>query len=1083
MKSKTLLMFKRKILFLFLILFVSAHNLFAQGVTTGSIQGRIVDNHSATLPGCVITAVHVPSGTKYATISQQDGRFSLTNVRVGSPYTITVTYVGYETYEVNDAAVGLGEVLTLNIQLKDKSSALQEVVIKGGRKDNILNSKKTGSSTLIDQNALTSLPTISRSLNDFTRLTPQAGAQGMLGKGSKSNFISVDGAAFNNAFGLGLQTANLPGANANAQPISLDAIDQIAVNLSPYSVKEGGFTGASINIVTHSGDNTFRGSVYDLYRNQDLVGSKVKDVTIVNKPFHENTFGFRLGGPIIKDKLFFFTNYEQFSNTQPGANYVAATPGNTNTNVSNFNASDLNALSNFLQTTYHYNPGDYQNYNPPTQNKKFLVKLDWNIDTKNKLSVRYNQLTASTTVGGVSTISTTGFSNNGYLRYNNIYSITGELNSNISNKISNRVFASYNSLPDYRQPWGDITPYVTISDNGKTYQFGTNNAAVGNNVVQHIFQLQDDITFALKGHNLSAGVSYQGMKFTNDFTLNPQGTFTFSSLANFYNSSPAGTITPIGPSIGAGLPSQYSLSYTVQPGRLVTYAQTQVSMVGFYLQDEVFPIPALKLTGGIRFDVISFLGTPATNTTALNYTFQDAYANPEQYSTGTSPGTSVLFSPRLGFNWDLTGDRTLQLRGGSGIFTGNIPFVYLSNARSMNGLNENSIAATTASAAAAYPYNPNPQAYVPANKSAAARSELDFVSKDFKMPQTWRSTLALDYKLPANMVATLEGVYSKDINAPFYTNVNFNSSNTTTAADGRLAYTSSAINPNVNGAYLLSNVNMGSQLFLTASLNKQFSKNWMASASYTYGNSKDAFDFRSTTASGAFNATPVVGNTNLPVLGYTDFDLRHRIVGSATYKFNYFKDKMTSSLGIFLEAAQQGRSSYTYGGTGNVNRDGITGNDLIFIPGDQSQINLVASSTATVEQQWDALNNYINGSLYLSSRRGQFAERNGVLLPWYFQADLKFAQDLSILFGKGKNTLEITADILNFTNLIDKNWGVLKTMANPTPITALSPTTFQVNPALLNVGEFTQDNSLSSAINPALSSRYRIQFGVRYSFN
>jgi len=1083
MKFEPLQLMIQKTLILFAVLFFWSQLLFSQGITTGSIQGRITDSNSTTIGRCVVIAVHISSGTKYATISQDDGRFSLANVRVGGPYTIVVTNMGFEPYEITDAHVGLGEVLTLNIQLKDKTFLLQEVVIKVDSKNNILNSKKNGAGTVIDRNSINNLPSISRSLKDFTRLSPQAGAQGMLGKGSKSNFISVDGAAFNNSFGLGLQTSDLPGANVNAQPISLDAIDQIAVNLSPYSVKEGGFTGASINIVTWSGDNTFRGSIYDLYRNQNLVGSKVKDVTIANTPFHESTIGFRLGGPIIKDKLFFFTNYEQFSNIQAGANYVAATPGNTGSNVSNFNASDLNALSSYLQTTYHYNPGDYQDYNLPTQNKKFLVKLDWNIDTKNKLSVRYNQLTASNVQGAISTISSAGFSNNGFLRHNDIYSITGELNSNLSNKISNRVFASYNSLPDYRQPLGDITPYVMISDNGKTYQFGTSNAAVDNNVVQHIFQLQDDITFALRGHNFSAGVSYQGMEFDNNFTLNPQGTYTFSSLANFYNSSPAGTVTPIGPSTGAGLPYQYSLSYTVQPGRQVTYTQTKVSMLGFYLQDEVFPIPTLKFTGGIRFDVISFIGIPATNTTALNYTFQDAYGNPEHYSTGTSPGNSVLFSPRIGFNWDLIGDRTLQLRGGSGIFSGNIPFVYLTNARSMNGLNENSIAATTPNTAAAYPYNPNPQAYIPPNKSAAAQSELDFVSKDFKMPQTWRSTLALDYKLPANMVATLEGVYSKDYNAPFYTNVNFNSSNTATAADGRLAYTSSTINPNVNGGYLLSNVNIGRQLFLTASLNKQFSTNWMASVSYNYGNSKDAFDFRSTTASSAFNATPVVGNTNLPVLGYTDFDLRHRVVGNATYRFNYFKDKMTSSLGIFLEVAQQGRGSYTYAGTGDVNQDGIVGNDLIFIPKDQSQINLVASPTATVQKQWNSLNNYINNSTYLSSHRGQFAERNGVLLPWYFQADLKFAQDLSILFGKGKNTLEITADILNVTNLIDKNWGVLKTMVNPTPITALSPTTFQVNPALLNIGEFTEDTNLNSTINPASSSRYRIQFGVKYSFN
>lgn len=1074
---------KQKVLLLFSALLLLTQLVSAQGITTGIISGRVTDSKGAILPGVTIEAVHQPSGSKYSTSTRGDGRFNLPGVRVGGPYTITISFIGYGKEVINDGMVGLGESLTLNVTLKDASQQLAEVAIVGSKGDKTLNSKKNGAGLLINRSTIDNLPTISRSLTDFTRLVPQAGSQGMLGKGAKSNNISVDGAAFNNAFGLGFETNNLPGTNTNAQPISLDAIDQIAVDLSPYNVTQGGFTGASVNAVTRSGDNEVRGSVYDFFRNQNLVGAKVKDVTITKTPFNENTFGFRIGGPLIKNKLFFFANYEQFSNTQPGANFQAAAPGLSGGNISNVKASDLDALGSYLQSTYNYNAGAYQNYNLATKNKKFLLKLDWNIDDKNKVSIRYNQLNASATFGATSTLSAIGFNNNGYIRYNDIYSITGEWNSTISNKISNRFFSSYTSQPDYRGYFGDLFPTVNINDNGNTYTFGTNFAALDNHVSQSITQLQDDITFNLDKHKLSAGVTYQYLNFSNQFTLNPLGTFTFSTLANFYNSSPLGTQTPIGTSTGKGLPSAYTLGYTVQPGNPVTIDHPRFSQTGLYVQDEFFPATNFKITAGLRADVTAFLNKPEDNTAVANYSFQNATGGVKTYNTTHTPGKKILVSPRIGFNWDISGDRSLQLRGGSGLFAGNIPFVFIEKAYAINGLNEGAISATNAAAAAAYPFNPNPKAYVPANGTLAPNYELDLVSPNFKMPQTWRSTLGLDARLPGNVVSSTEAVYSKDINSPYYLNANLNYNTATTATDGRLQYASNRINRNITGAYVLGNTSYGHQIFLTQSFNKQFDTNFAASVAYTYGISKDAFTFRSTTPGGAFNAIPVVGNPNIPVESYGDFDLKHRIVGSINYKINYAKNKMASSIGIFFEGAQQGRGSYTYGGSGDVNKDGTAINDLIFVPATQSQINLVASSTATVQQQWDALNTFISDSKYLSSRRGQYAERDGILLPWYFQTDLKFAQDFSGMLHTNKNTLEFTVDILNFTNLLNKNWGVLNTIANPTPITALTSTTFQVNPALLQRGEFIQDNGLSSVSNPASSSRYRIQFGVRYLFN
>ncbi len=1079
---------KSKGYFFLMLLMLMPFLMVAQGVTTGNISGVILDDGGKPVSDAYISAIHEPSGSKYFTASQANGQFVIQGVRIGGPYTIITTHLGHDSDTLRDAQVALGADLELQILMYVASKKLEGVTITT-RKNAIMNSGKAGSGLNIDKNTMASMPTISRGMGDFTRMVPQAGAQGLLGKGGKSNNVSVDGAAFNNSFGLGNEGSGVPGANAGAQPISLDAIEQISVNVSPYDVKQGGFTGAGVNAVTRSGDNELRGSVYYFFRNQNMVGNKVREATIARTSLTENTVGFRIGGPIIKNKLFFFANYEYIKNVQPGAAYVAGRQGLSGGNVSNIQASSLDALSNFLQNTYQYNPGNYELYNVPVQSNKFLVKLDWNINDKNKFYIRYNQLNAVSTFPSVSNINAIGFSNNGYTRNNEVYSLTAELNSRLSEKVSNRLFSSYNSLPDYRQYLGTLFPLVNIMDNGNTYRFGVDPAARDNRVGQKTFQLQDDITYLVGKHKISTGLSWQYINVSNQFTFNPQGTFTFSSLADFYNSAPAGTSTPIGPSTGLGTPAQYQLNYTVQPGRSVTLANPTFSQLGIYVQDEFSATSRLKITAGIRADAVTFLKKPEDNAAVAAMTFQGAEGAPEQYRTSQIPGTKITVSPRLGFNWNVDGERKFQIRGGTGIFSGLIPFVYIEKQYSINGLNEGNINAANPAAAENYPFNPNPDAYKPSNGATLKTYEVDLVTSKFRMPQTWRSTLGFDYKLPLDIVASLEFLYSQDINAPFYRNANLDYNTATTADDGRFRYTNARINKDITGAYVLDNINMGHQFFTTVSLNKQFASGISASLAYTYGQSKDAYSFRSTTPSGAFNSIQVVGNPNKPVLAYSDFDLRHRVVGTASYRFEYANKKLATTIGLFLEAAQQGRGSYVYGGTGNVNNDQIAGNDLIYVPANASEINLVAytqnGTTVTPQQQWDALNTFISNSPYLSSRRGQFAERNGVILPFYFQTDLKLAEDFTIRLGKKETThkFQLTADILNFTNLLNKNWGTLQSIANPAPIEAVTANTFRVNPDNLKRGEFVQDNGLSALINPNASSRWRMMIGIRYTFN
>ena len=1062
--------------FLTILFLLSGKNVSAQGVTSSTLSGTISDSDGP-LPGGTIEVLHVPSGTKSGTISSANGTFNIQGLRVGGPYTLRFSYVGYQPQAITDVQLNLGENAVFNIKMENGMQNLDEIVISANQNLSMKKETKGGVGMVLNKAAFTMMPTVSRSINDFTRLLPQAGSQGILGKGAKSNNMTIDGASFNNFFGLGGEGGGMPGVNAGAQPISLDALDQIAIDASPYDVKLGGFTGAGINVVTKSGDNTVRASAYDYFRNQSFTGRKIKDAELPEADFTENTVGFRIGGPIIKNKVFFFANAEYTKKVTPVSNIVMGRDGLSGTNVSTVQASTMDALSQFLQSQYNYNPGSYEGVDRNQESIKFLIKLDWNINNNNKLSVRYNQLNAKSLNGNLGTITSGRFDGLLYNRNNEIYSITGELNSKINNNLSNRLFAAFNSMPDYRSPYGShIFPLVNITDNGSTIAFGTDAAANDNRVEQKIYQLQDELTYLLGKNKFTAGINWQFMNLSNNFTLNPQGTFNFNSLADFYNSAPMGTQTPIGASTGTGLPARYTLNYTVQPGRTMTLSNPKISQLGIYLQDEIAFNDFFALTAGVRFDIISILNKPKNNPAVPDMTFQTASGVPVHYNTSETPGTKLLFSPRLGFNWKLDQEQNLSLKGGVGMFTGVIPFVYIEKQYSINGMNEGAINATGTDVTN-YLFNPTNAYYKPENGGTLSSYELDLVSKDFKMPQVLRSSLGLDYRLPHNWRVGVEAIYSKDFNSPYYVNANLDQTSTTQAADGRTYYTNNRLNDKITNAYVLERTNKGYQMFLTASLKKAFESGLAFSVAYTYGQSKSPYEFPSTTPSGAFNAVPIVGNPNIPVVSYSTFDLRHRIIGDLSYRVSYAKDRLATTIGLFVHASQQGRTSYIYGGNGDVNGDGSQKNDLIFVPADKSQINLVeytsGNKTVTVDEQWNALNRFIEDSPYLKSRRGKFAERNGAINPWYMQMDLHLAQEFAI--DKRKHKFEITLDILNLTNMLNKNWGVIQTAANKTPITAKSKDSFTVSPENLKKGEFVPLIDQSSA--------WSLQIGFRYTFN
>ncbi|WP_210514623.1 TonB-dependent receptor [Hymenobacter terricola] len=1072
MKNKSLLL-----LLLGFLLFTSHNYLLAQGVTTSAIKGLVLDGKGQPLPGATVVATHLPSGTTYGNATRDNGQFDLLNMRIGGPYEIKVSFVGYDTYVQNNVQLVLGKTFETRITLKEgEGQKLDEVVVKGNR-DGQINPDRTGAVTNISSTAIRTLPTISRSQEDFTRLTPQASGQSFGGRNTLYNNFSLDGSIFNNSFGLDSPT---PGGQTNSQPVSLDAIEQIQVSLAPYDVRQGGFTGAGINAVTKSGTNSLKGTAYTYFRNEGLIGKKVEGATIENPSLKFNQTGFALGGPIIKNKLFFFANAEITRQTDPGQTFrpatsaaeaTAAQSGQLN-GVSRVQQADLQAIRDRLTSVYGYDPGPFQGFNYRTYSDKILAKIDWNINPQNTFSIRYNYLKSyreqgphpiaiapSSRVPGVNTLQ---FANSGYTIDNNLNSVVAELNSTFGGgKFSNKAQASFSAFRDFRElPSGKFFPMIDITQGGTTYtSVGTEQFSANNTLDQNILQLTDNLSYFAGKHIFTAGVNYERFNFVNGFNLQRYG-YQRLELSDFFADTRPGTASSPNPNF-------LDLNGQAAAGALTPVKQVDVSVaqLGLYVQDEYQASQALKLTLGVRADIPIYNTTVAPNAQVAAATFLNSDGQPVKVDVSELPKSTPLFSPRLGFNYTSQGDGAkTQVRGGTGIFTGRIPFVWISNQ------------ASNASFGDFYTF------------------QINSTGRDFKFPQVWRSNLAVDHELPGGIVGTIEAIYSKDRNAVVHRNYNLVTPTQHLAgADNRLIYP--AAGPRLNsftgpngqftfldaGVIALENTNQGYQYSLTGQLRKEFASGFYASAAYTYAQAKDITSNPGEIAGDAFQRLPVVGNPNQPKLSYSDFGLRHRIIAAAGRRFAYANDKLGTTLGLVFEAGQGNRFSYTY--AGDLNRDGVDGNDLIFIPSSQSQINLVpyttaAGQTVSAATQWQQLDTYINQDKYLSAHRGEYSERNGAISPWYTQLDAKLMQDFAVATSSGKkNTLQVSFDILNLGNLLNRSWGNRQVVGNNRLLETSYATGSDVPAFNFRGGNqtfFTDTN---------LASRWRAQVGVRYIFD
>lgn len=1055
-------------------------NVFSQ-VTTSALKGRVVDEKNEALPGATVVAIHLPSGTQYGVLTNVDGRFNIANMRVGGPYQVTISFVGYNPQVYNDMNLSLGNVTDIALTLSPSVISLNEVIVSAG-KGNIINSDRTGASINLSTETVNSVPTISRGMRDFTKISPLANTSGsgtsFAGANNRYNQFSIDGLVNNDVFGLTSSGTN--GGQAGIEPISLDAIEEFQINIAPYDVRQGGFTGGGINAVTKSGTNSFKGTAYFFGNNEKFVGKNEPKTNTNLKIATQSDYsgGFTLGGPIIKNKLFFFVSGEMARTSFPLSNV----PGSATSNISTAEVDRIIAVINRVAPSY--DPGSYLNINNETSSNKLLAKINWNISNKHKLILRHSY-TYGENISNSRSPNSLRFYNNGVFFPSTTNSTGLELNSIIGNNKSNRLMLGYTTVLDDREPRGANFPTVYINlSNATSATLGSEYSSVANLLKQKIFSIDDEFTIFKGKHSISIGTHNEFYSFYNLFVQNIYGSYGYKTLANFETIGLPGEVAPTYYAVG------YSFDGTDNPSQSNGAAKFNAMQLGFYAQDQYQLTNTMQITGGLRIDVPVFSDSPAANSK-----FNTDYAA-QGVATGTLPKTKLMYSPRLGFNWDVFGNKTTQVRGGTGLFTGRVPFVWISNQFTNNGqVNGAYSKGSTASSAplittpavtfVADPYSQKlAETLVPAQ--VASRGAINVVDKNLQFPQVFRTNLAVDQKLPYGIIATVEGIFSKTYNNVNFINLNrqVDPSFTFTGVDQRPRYFSGRIDPNFEEIVKFENTNQGYSYNFVFMLNKQFENGFNAQASYTYGKS---MDLNSGTSSVAYSNWRYVNNVyglNDLRLTRSNFDLGSRITGLVSYKKDYLKGLLATQVSLYYNGQSGQPNSYIY--NGDMNNDGSS-NDLIYIPKTQADINLIPVTGATpvsIADQWTALDAFISNDKYLSKHRGEYAERNAARLPFQHQFDFRLLQEFKVKVGGATNKIQLSFDILNVGNMLNKKWGHV--------IYASNQQFGLINykgqaPAGSPIPTFTYDGSGQTNGNSYFlsdySSRFRGQIGLRYIFN
>lgn len=1116
---------------LFVALLCCGLTAFAQ-VTTSTISGLVTDSKGEGLVGATVVATHVPSGSRYGTATNALGRYILPAVRVGGPFSVTVTYTGYESKTREGIYATLGNSANVDFTLSEAGVSIDEVLIVASRSD-LISSGRTGAATTFSKQQLTSLPTVgARSINAITKYNPNGNGTSFGGQDSRLNNFTIDGSTFNNGFGLG--SSSQAGGRTGSTAISLDAIEELQVNVAPFDVRQTGFVGSGINAVTRSGNNEFSGAVYTTLRDNTSTYTGThpgKDVTIVPGKFEEQVIGLRLGGPIIKNKIFFFVNGEIQRRTEPATTwYTADGPNSANavqkTRVKYQDMLDVQAL---LKNKFGYDPGAFENYDNETKSDKFLVRLDFNLNEKNKLTLRYTHhnseadqiISNSSGIGKGprrTSIDVMSFQNSGYLIGDNTRSGVLELNTTVTDKIHNTFLAGYDFQDEnrkYKTP--NLFPTIDILDgngtNGKTYiSVGMDPFTPSNQLNYGNLHFTDNVSFYKERHTITVGANYEHYKSNNLFFPGNNGAYVYSSLADFYAAANSTADTsPV-------KVNKFQYRYSALPGGAEPLQIVKVNKIDLYGQDELQFTKNLKVTYGMRLGLIGFAQTGLDNEKVNSYDYVN-FDEQRGYKIKTSklPDTKILWEPRVGFNWDVKGKKKTQLRGGAGIFTGRPPYVWVSNQIGNNGVLTGFI---DESSKTKYRFTPTPgRYYTPEKPTLPSTFDIAVTDNNYRFPQVWKNNLAIDQKLPLGFVATVEALYNQNVNSVLYFDANLEPTTARFAGpDTRLRYAASGlssgqdnavrINDNISRAAVMTTTNEGYYQSLTLKLEYPSQRGLYGMVAHTFSRAKDLMSAGSIASTSWTSAKSVDGNNNL-VLGFADQDLPNRTVGVLGYRLEYggnFGGATQISIGYvgentgFYSAPGITTSRFSTVIAGDMNGDRVNDNELLFVPQKGSDLSFKefkmtykdpatgvnVDKTFTAADQAAAFDIFIEQDEYLKTRRGQYADRNGGLFPMIHRFDVSVVQEFFLKIGGKRNTLQFRADILNVGNMINHDWGVGNNLIGDRPISFNSVTsggtpvytmaTRTVNgvPRLLDT-TFTKSGTVGDV--------WGAQIGLRYIFN
>jgi hypothetical protein len=1064
--------------------------IYGQGATTSALSGIVRDADGQSLPGATIVAVHVPSGSSYGTTTDLQGRFNLPGMRVGGPYNITVSFVGFSSWQQGDVFLDLGSTKNIQVVLAAVGVDLEEFVVIA-RPGSV--GQNTGTSTRITSEEISTLPSVNRDLNDFLRLTPQSSGYGggvsFAGINNRYNSIFIDGAVNNDVFGLASSGTN--GGQTGISPFSNDIIEQFQVVLSPYDVTLGGFAGGGVNAVTRSGTNTFKGTAYTYFKNENLVGKTngvLADRLDVEREkvdeFSEQIYGLSVGGPIIENKLFFFTNVEIQQDETPRPFEISEY-----TSVEGrVSEDDLNNLRNHLINEYNYDPGTFGSTAQNLDGLKIFAKLDYNISNDHRLTLRHQFTKAEQYNRFSGSSSTVNFSNNGVYFPSTTNSTALELNSRFGIDYSNNLIIGFTSVRDDRDPIGDNFPYVYIDDeNSGVIRFGSEEFSTGNQLDQDIFSITNNFNIYRGAHKITLGTHNEFYSIYNVFVRQNFGTYRFSSLDAFLNNEPAYRYN-----------RTYSLLDDITGDGTAAAAEFNAMQFGFYAQDEWTVNPQLTLTFGLRLDVPIITSDPSIHSTFATETLpeiENAYDIAKGIEPGKAPQGQLMLSPRIGFTYDMDGDGMKILRGGAGIFTSRIPFVwpgamFNNNGLTLGGVTQNDIEGDVF-------FNPDWQNQ-PTNPNFSVPSgQVDLFVEDFKYPQVLRGNLAYDFELPGGIATTLEALYTKTLNNIVYTNVNSDPEvafTWTGTPDNREVFVNSSIDSRYSAIYLASNTSEGYAYNLSASFAKEFDFGLRAMLAYSYGDAYALSEGTSSQNSSQWRGQVNINGRNNPEYGRSDFAAGHRVVSALSYAYKWTLDGNTkTTVSLFLNGQSGTPYSYVISGSAarnlNQERGSTSANrSLAYIPADPSEINLVdytvEDKTITAAEQWDNLNALIEDDNYLSENRGSYAEKNGAWSPFATIFDLAVRHDFGLELGGQTHKFQISLDIGNFGNLINSEWGTIYTVPGAFNNYYLYQFEGYEEDGTTPQFTFRDDEVGLERFNIAgLSSRWSMLFGLRYMFN